>query len=337
MVIEKYILDPLSVIVKLAILAKKPIGCKIAINNNIIYIQEVGVFQSLVRYLYNNNKNDIQYLYNPIELACKNYLSKECVKIYPNIKNLFIDAIKGLEKLKETYSHNMIITHTLYLYCSIINNYLGEVFNNNLFIVDDITDKYNSNIRNLCFNTWTNTTQSEKTIKKLKSNDNLTLTKSNKKQIISQCEDDDNTTTNNTTTNNTTTNNTNNNNINNKLLKKQEKGDKQDKLDKLDKLDKQDKLDKEQILLKEEQLIKSDANLQDTKTKSDANFQDTKVYERIKIILNMIDFIDKDTEYDKSVKCLEEFMTIIDQEIKIKIEAINLDFLNKEIEKKISL
>lgn len=289
MVIEKYILDPLSVIVKLAILAKKPIGCKIAINNNIIYIQEVGVFQSLVRYLYNNNKNDIQYLYNPIEFACKNYLSKECVKIYPNIKNLFIDAIKGLEKLKETYSHNMIITHTLYLYCSIINNYLGEVFNNNLFIVDDITDKYNSNIRNLCFNTWMNTTQSEKSIKKLKSNDNLSINtntnKSNKKQSLSQYEDDDNTS-----------------------IKSSKKHDKIEKID---------KIDKEEILLKQSDTIQV-------------------ICERIKIILNMIDFIDKDTEYDKSVKCLEEFMTIIDQEIKNKIDLINLDFLNRELEKRIS-
>jgi hypothetical protein len=295
MVIEKYILDPLSVIVKLAILAKKPIGCKIAINNNIIYIQEVGVFQSLVRYLYNNNKNDIQYLYNPIELACKNYLSKECVKIYPNIKNLFIDAIKGLEKLKETYSHNMIITHTLYLYCSIINNYLGEVFNNNLFIVDDITDKYNLNIRNICFNTWMNTTQSEKSIKKLKSNDNLSINtntntnKSNKKQSLSQYEDDDNTS-----------------------IKSSKKHDKIEKVEK-------DKVSQaEEILLKQSETIQV-------------------VCERIKIILNMIDFIDKDTEYDKSVKCLEEFMTIIDQEIKNKIESINLDFLNRELDKRISL
>lgn len=305
MVIEKYILDPLSVIVKLAILAKKPIGCKIAINNNIIYIQEVGVFQSLVRYLYNNNKNDIQYLYNPIELACKNYLSKECVKIYPNIKNLFIDAIKGLEKLKETYSHNMIITHTLYLYCSIINNYLGEIFNNNLFIVDDITDHYNLNIRNLCFNTWMNTTQSEKSIKKFKSNDNLTINtntntntnKSNKKQSLSQYEDDDNTSI--------------------KLSKKH------DKIDKIEKIDKdRDALhpltsSKEEILLKQSDTIQV-------------------MCERIKIILNMIDFIDKDTEYDKSVKCLEEFMTIIDQEIRNKIDLINLDFLNRELEKRIS-
>jgi hypothetical protein len=48
----------------------------------------------------------------------------------------------------------------------------------------------------------------------------------------------------------------------------------------------------------------------------------------------LIDFIDKDSEFDKSVKCLEEFMTIIDEEIKTQIDKINLDELNKELENK---
>ena len=51
----------------------------------------------------------------------------------------------------------------------------------------------------------------------------------------------------------------------------------------------------------------------------------------------MIDFIDKDTVFDKSVKCLEEFMTIIDQEIIIKIDTINLEDLNNELDKKLDL
>jgi hypothetical protein len=174
MKIEKYILDPLSVIVKLAILSKKSIGCKIGINNNIIYIQDVGMFQSFVRLIFKNNKTDIQYLYNPIELACKHYLSKEYVKIYPNIKNLFLNAIKGLEKLKLTYNHNIMITHTLYLYCSIINNYLGDIFNKNLFINDNITEEYSSDIKILFINTWININSSEnKQISKIQQIENV--------------------------------------------------------------------------------------------------------------------------------------------------------------------
>jgi hypothetical protein len=33
------------------------------------------------------------------------------------------------------------------------------------------------------------------------------------------------------------------------------------------------------------------------------------------MVLDMVQFIDKDKGSDKSVKCLEEFMTIIDKEV----------------------
>ena len=120
--INKYILDPLSVIIKLAILSKKVDGCKISVYNNTVFIQEAGVFQSFVRYLFKNNKVDIQYLYNPIELACLHFLNKEFVLRNPNIKNLFINAQKGLEALMITYKNYTIITHTLYMYYNIIES-----------------------------------------------------------------------------------------------------------------------------------------------------------------------------------------------------------------------
>ena len=75
-----YILEPLSVIIKLAIISNKPIGTKLRMYNNIIYFQEPGPFQALCRYFLKSNKTDIQYLYNPIEIACKNYLLKTDIK-----------------------------------------------------------------------------------------------------------------------------------------------------------------------------------------------------------------------------------------------------------------
>ena len=38
--IKLFILDPLSVIIKLAIISNKPVGTKILIQNNIIFFQE---------------------------------------------------------------------------------------------------------------------------------------------------------------------------------------------------------------------------------------------------------------------------------------------------------
>lgn len=238
--IQKYILDPLSVIVKLAILSKKPIGTKIAIWSNTIYIQEVGMFQSLVRIIYQNNKNDLQYLYNPIELGCKNYLTPYYIKKYPDIKNLFSNAIKGLEKLKTTYSHNIMITHTLNLYLSIIQNYLGNNFNPNLFIKDNISPEYNlTDLENIFLNIWVPCWKQ----------------------------------------------------------------------------------------------IQTYTNLNENTNREEIKNEDRKE-ERIKAILNLIDFIDKDTQSDSSVKCLEEFMVIIDNEVKTKIDKINLDEETNLLDKK---
>ena len=51
-----FVLDPLSVIVKLAILSNKPIGTKLRVNDNVMYLQEPGYFQTICRMYYSANK-----------------------------------------------------------------------------------------------------------------------------------------------------------------------------------------------------------------------------------------------------------------------------------------
>ena len=144
----KYILDPLSAIIKLYILSKKQIGCKLCIYNNAIVLQDSGIFQSFVRYYFNNSKNDIQYLYNPIEIASHIYLSKDFIEKFPIIKILFQHAIKGLENLIGTYNNhnNNIIIHSLYMYINIISNHTGDRYNERLFIRDSISNMYTNEV-----------------------------------------------------------------------------------------------------------------------------------------------------------------------------------------------
>ena len=118
--LHNYILDPLSTIIKLAIISKKPIGCKISIKNNIISIQEAGYFQGVVRFYFKDNKNDIHYILDSIEYACINFINAKSKK---NNK-LFKSAIVGLQNLTLTYKEHPIIVHCLNFYISIINNYL---------------------------------------------------------------------------------------------------------------------------------------------------------------------------------------------------------------------
>ncbi len=120
----QYLLDPLSTIIKLAILKNKPIGTKICIQHNTVILQEPGVFQGICRYFMNTNKTDIQFMYNPIYLACTHYLTSKFVSNMPRIRSLFICAVEGLQRLSETYKSCSIIQLCINYYTAIINNAL---------------------------------------------------------------------------------------------------------------------------------------------------------------------------------------------------------------------
>ena len=143
-IIKQFILNPLTVIIKLAILSCKQIGTKIHIQNNIVYFQEPGIFQSLTRYIFNSNKSHLQYLYNPITIACKKYLSKDFVSFNPNITNLFVFAKNGIESLIKTYNSCPITVLCLKYYHVILTNYIKKTYNEYIFkenpLQQDITD-----------------------------------------------------------------------------------------------------------------------------------------------------------------------------------------------------
>lgn len=150
-----FILDPLSVIIKLTIISNKPIGTKIRIDNNIIYLQEPGPFQALCRYILKSNKTDIQYLYNPIEIACNMYLTKTVIQQNPKIKDLFKCAQNGILKLIETYKSCSVMRICLNYYLSLISNYLDEKHNDSLFRKDGLSPFYTPEILDKLSKIWT--------------------------------------------------------------------------------------------------------------------------------------------------------------------------------------
>jgi len=144
--IKLFLLDPLSVIIKLAIIGNKPVGTKVLIQNNIIYLQEPGPFQAFCRLIYKSNKTDLQYMYNPIHIACETFLSKESIQKTPRLKNLFICAQNGLKKLTETYKNCSIISLCLNYYYAIITNYVEEKYNHSIFYKDTLTSFYSKEL-----------------------------------------------------------------------------------------------------------------------------------------------------------------------------------------------
>ena len=149
-----FILDPLSVIIKLAIISNKPIGTKLRIDNNVIYLQEPGLFQGITRYFYKINKTNIQYLYNPIEIACAHYLTNEVIKQTPKIKELFKCAQNGIIKLIETYKLSSIMRICLNYYLSLISNHFEEKNNTSLFLKDGMTTFYTNENLDKLFKIW---------------------------------------------------------------------------------------------------------------------------------------------------------------------------------------
>lgn len=152
--IKLFILDPLSVIVKLAILSNKPVGTKLLIYNNIIYFQEPGPFQSLCRIIYKSNKTDLQYMYNPINIACLYFLSKPQIEKTPRLKNLFLCAQNGLKKLIETYKSCSIITISLNYYYVLLSNHIQQIYNENIFVKDNFTNYYNQSVSDALNKQW---------------------------------------------------------------------------------------------------------------------------------------------------------------------------------------
>jgi hypothetical protein len=156
---NEYILDPFSTIVKLAVLSNKPIGTKLSIGSNIIHIQEPSILQPIYRYSFSTNKTNLQYLYNPIEFACKIYLTQSYVETYPTIIKLFKCAQNGLNNLSETYKNCSMVRLCLNYYNGIISNYFKnlneEIFLKELFKKDTISSLYTSEILSDFERIWT--------------------------------------------------------------------------------------------------------------------------------------------------------------------------------------
>lgn len=118
--VRKSVLDPLTCIIRCAILSFKPHGTKISIQNNKINYHDPNFLQGTIRWSQGDKREDLHNIYNPI-LKSTEWYSKDNKDIY----NIFRLAKKGLEKLKNSYDKSSIISHSLELYINILNLFLN--------------------------------------------------------------------------------------------------------------------------------------------------------------------------------------------------------------------
>ncbi len=113
------ILEPMQVMIQLAVLSHEPLGTKIRVDKNILHLQRPTWSQGIQRWWNNDNKDDLYYLFHAIRRYYKWYKNQEN-RIYDYI---LTTAIKGIDKLIETYSKTdkLSIRQTLSLYKNILD------------------------------------------------------------------------------------------------------------------------------------------------------------------------------------------------------------------------
>jgi len=146
------ILEPLQVMIQLALLSYSPIGTKLSISENLLHIQQPNWNQGIWRWYMKDNKDDLYYLFQAIRRFYMWYKPENCV-IYSKILET---AIKGLKRLQETYENTdkISIKHTLAMYTNILKLETPDLFNDNTNesainidkVFQNITSIYNTKI-----------------------------------------------------------------------------------------------------------------------------------------------------------------------------------------------
>jgi len=121
------VIEPLTCMIRLAMLAFKPKGTKICIYENAIYIQEPSLLQGTIRWLSGDNRNDLHYLLAPITKALQKWVPQPDSPTNQAISHIYTQAIAGLERLKQSYSSthcSSLTAHSIDLYINLITTVL---------------------------------------------------------------------------------------------------------------------------------------------------------------------------------------------------------------------
>ena len=117
------ILEPLQALTQLAFLAFCPVGSKLSISDNVLYIQEPGWKQGISRSYYLDKKEDLVYLFGVIKRFHNFYGFLKSGKGEKLFNDLIEYSKLGIEKLIQTYnkSDSSHLTQTLRMYKSMID------------------------------------------------------------------------------------------------------------------------------------------------------------------------------------------------------------------------
>lgn len=154
------ILEPLQVMITLGIIGFCPIGTKVNISQNTLYIHEPSLLQGAWRWFEGDSKDDLYYLFHAIRRYYKWYKNKDN-EIYDYVLDL---AKAGIKNLILTYqsADKQSILHTLSLYHNILELNTPELFKTDTQpdavnidqVFSKITEIYDKRILMIIFSTF---------------------------------------------------------------------------------------------------------------------------------------------------------------------------------------
>jgi hypothetical protein len=130
------ILEPLQSMIQLALLSTCPIGTKLHIQENILYLQTPNLIQPVARWYHSDKKDDLYFLYSVIKRFIKwyhpsnNKKSPLSMELYQLISTMGMD---GLTILFKTYSscQSTSVIQVIQMYKNLLE------FNNDKILMDE--------------------------------------------------------------------------------------------------------------------------------------------------------------------------------------------------------
>lgn len=119
------VLEPLQSMIQVALLSVSPIGTKLGIQENILYLQNPTMTQPVSRWYNSDKKDDLYFLFQVIKRFNKWYNPKTNNIMNNKLYELIITmSVKGLENLLKTYSdtENNSVIQIIHMYIDLLNS-----------------------------------------------------------------------------------------------------------------------------------------------------------------------------------------------------------------------
>lgn len=113
---KQLILEPLTCVLKLALLQWKPKGTKVSVLNNSLKFHIPTMYQGIMRKINGDSRNDLHNIYHPISKCLEWYSRDNPIYVF-----FYNESIKGLNTLKTSYESNSLINHTINHYIAMLD------------------------------------------------------------------------------------------------------------------------------------------------------------------------------------------------------------------------